>query len=115
MRSYTVTYTGQGISLNMFYAGGHWSERSKVKTKFKNIFTILFLQAKIKPLEQFTISLVYNSRLDPDNVVAMAKVYCDSLKGRYIKDDTKKYYKGLSISPDETLPHNTYVFTITEV
>jgi hypothetical protein len=114
-RSYTVKYTGQGLSLNSWYSGKHWSQRQKAKNFFKEKFLILFMEAKVKFLPQFKLHLKYNSRFDLDNVVAMAKIAVDTMKGIYIKNDDKKFYKGLTIEPDETLPKDTYVFIITEV
>ena len=109
---YKITYSGEIISTNKFYSSGHWTMRSAFKNKFVKIFSTLLLEAKVKPFESFDLRLVYNSRHDLDNLSMMCKVFTDSLKGKYVKDDTPKYFKSLHISHDNTLAKNTIDFYI---
>lgn len=108
-----VTYTGQGISLNDWYSakGGFW-RRKTLKDKYSAIFNSLLSQQEIPEIKQFTMDLEFNSRHDTDNTVAMLKMFVDTLKGKYIREDTKEFYKGLTIKYDSALPKSTYVFTI---
>lgn len=107
---YKITYQGKGVSLNEFYTQGHWTRRTKVKDKYKTIFTELIENSKLEWMDQFSLLLFYNSRHDPDNVIGMEKVFVDTLKGDYIQDDNKKFYRGIYILPDDTLPANTFEF-----
>ena len=107
---YKFVYTGKGVSLNEFYSQGHWSRRSKIKNKYKAIFEKMLEGGKIEWMDQFSLLILYNSRHDPDNVTGMEKVFMDTLKGDYITDDNKKFYRGFAIFPDESLPTNTFEF-----
>lgn len=73
---------------------------------------VLMKEAGIRPMDKFRIEIEYNSRLDLDNVITLPKMLIDTMKGVYIKDDTKKYYRGLSIEPNEQLSGSTYIIKI---
>lgn len=122
---YSITYTGKGVSLNQFYSQGHWYKRHEIKRKYSKIFDKLLKASDIKWMDKFSIIIFYNSRHDVDNVVGMEKLLVDTLKHEetkegevkkygYIHDDSKKYYKGLSIYPDDSLPTNTFKFILLE-
>ncbi len=115
MITYKVVYHGgkqKLVSNNQFYSAGHWAIRSALKNKWVGIYTTLCLEAKLKPFNTFELRVLYNCRLDPDNCVAQAKFFLDSIKGKYVKDDSSIYLKGLSIHRDESLPKNTVEFYI---
>lgn len=119
-----VTYTGKGVSLNQFYSQGHWSARSNTKKKYRKIFDKLLENNKrMRWMNKFSLIIFYNSRHDLDNVVGMGKVFIDCLKREvdregnvtregFVYDDSKRYYKGLGIFPDEKLPINTFEFIL---
>jgi hypothetical protein len=110
-----ITYIGAIPSLNVLYTS-HWSKANKLKDAIKEKVKTLIEEAQWKPVEQFKIEVEYNSRLDPDNVVGFCKAAID--QSRYSKiliDDTKKYYKGLSIIPNESMPKNHYRIVLVEV
>ena len=115
-----IVYVGKGVSFNTIYSQGTWYTRSSIKKKFRKIFTTLLLENKdIRFIDKYVIDVRYNSRHDPDNIVAMEKMFIDTLRGgdgqkAYIKDDSKKYCKGVILRPDETLKTNTFVFTLYE-
>lgn len=121
---YEIVYTGKGVSLNQFYSQGHWSARYNIKRKYRKIFDELFKKSDLKWMDKFSIIIFYNSRHDVDNVTGMEKVLVDSLKHEekdgevlrygFIHDDSKQYYRGLSIYPDESLATNTFKFLIIE-
>lgn len=107
-----ITWDNDHISLNEWYSGKHWSNRAKQKNKWKLKYLSLF-GCETPRLSQFKIELTYNSRLDNDNCITLIKLFSDFLKERMIvKDDSKKYWRGLSITPDESLPKNTYVLRL---
>jgi hypothetical protein len=115
MACYEITYTGKGISLNDVRAGNWQNSHSHIK-RLKNVFSWLIIEAHMKFLPKYKVSLTYNARYDCDNTIYIAKCLVDSLKMQgKIKDDTKKYYRGFTVTPDETLPPNTYKFLISEV
>ena len=113
--TYTFMYTGPVVSQNKTFAGMHWAKRKALTDKWHGIFGKLLVSAGVQPMARFKLHLRYNSRHDADNLVLTCKWLVDSMKGKYVEDDTKKYYRGIAIEPDESLSHNTFVFTITEL
>jgi hypothetical protein len=111
---YTISYHGQGVSLNQFYSGGHWSIRNKLKSKYHEIFAKLLDTSKVKKVNQCSLLMFFNSRHDVDNVVGLEKLFMDTIKGGYLKEDDKRFYKGLMIFHDDQLPLNTFEFIILE-
>lgn len=112
--SYSFTYIGVMVSANATFAGMHWTKRKALTEKWHGIFAKLLTEAGTRPMARFKLLLRYNSRHDCDNLVLPCKWLADTIKGRYVPDDSKKYYRGVTIEPDETLKHNTFTFTITE-
>jgi hypothetical protein len=85
-------------SLNQFYAGRHYSVRQKYKkedtAENKNVFD----QFDKFFADTYKIDLVHNTRYDCDNVIITIKFISDYLKDNgYVTDDSKKYFKSLSI------------------
>ncbi len=121
-----IRYQGQGVSLNKFYKQGHWSSRAALKNEYGAKFDKLFEEAEdLAWMESFYLVIFYNSRHDVDNVVGMGKVFVDALKRTfdtegnvvrpgYVAEDNKKFYKGLAIFPDNSLPRNTFDFILLE-
>lgn len=110
--SYTIRYEGEGISNNQFYAGKHWTVRAGIKKKYEKIFLWLIKSSKPKKYDSIGCVVFFNSRHDCDNVTALMKLVIDTLKGKYIKDDSTKYLKFTAQVHDPTLPHNTFEFVI---
>ena len=92
MKVYEIVHKGKITSLNDT-SGQGWYIRNKAVKKFKEIFTILMLEAKFKKINKFRLDVRYNSRHDCDNLAFICKTMVDTMKGKYIKDDTKKYYR----------------------
>jgi hypothetical protein len=117
-----ITYVGQGLSLNQFYAGGHYMIRKNLAKKYKAIFRPMF--KSLPQIKKYSILLTYNSRMDVDNTVGMTKVFVDALRTEtdkklkvvtykgHVDDDNKNFYKGLFLIPNDSLPYNTYEFYI---
>ena len=101
-------WEGTDISLNKFYSSPHWTLRNREKDFWKMFFAKMPIEDNRK-IDEFQITIYYNSRLDCDNVVLHAKFFCDYLRSvELIIDDSKKYYKGLHIIPDESLNKKHY-------
>jgi hypothetical protein len=109
-----IVYQGKGVSLNDYYSAGHWSRRSKIKNTYKVIFNDLFTEANLSHMEKFSLVIRYNSRHDVDNVTGLEKVFIDTLREEWVKEDNKKYYRGYMVFPDEELPTNTFEFYLIE-
>ncbi len=114
-KSYVITYTGPCLSLNKVKSQ-FWRQTEKEKNRIKEVMQVLVLQAKMKYMKRFRVDMTYNSKHDPDGVVFQKKILVDVIRRKgYITDDSRKYYRGFSVTPDETLPPNTYQFTISEI
>jgi hypothetical protein len=112
MNSFTIEFEGTWPSVNDL-RNKQWRDLNGLKNSIKKKYTVLVLQQKPQKMNKFHVDVKYNSRLDPDNVTL--KYFIDSLKGLVVVDDNKKYFRGFSITPDESLKHNTYIVTVTEV
>lgn len=89
-------------SLNQFYAGRHYSVRQKYKKEYNAEIEKVFKGYDKFFAHTFKIDLIHNTRYDCDNVIITVKFISDYLKDNgYVTDDTKKYFKGLSIRPVE--------------
>jgi hypothetical protein len=112
-----ICYNGKGVSLNDYYSSSHWSARHSLKKKYlKLLFPLMDKELSKDMIDKFGLYIFYNSRHDPDNVVGTEKIFMDMLKTHFgvIIDDSKKYYKSLSIIPDDKLETNTFEFYLTE-
>lgn len=110
----TLVFEWQGadISLNKFYSSPHWTVRSREKNFWKDLFSRIPIKYT-PPINEFQITLKYNSRLDVDNTILHCKFLIDYLRSiDIIIDDTKKYYKGLHIEPDESMGKKHYILTL---
>ncbi len=117
MISYKIIIQEKIPSLNEWYSSSHWTKRKSQKDYFKKKITTLLLEQgchKNGKIDKFKVSLVYNSRLDPDNTITIIKIFVDSLKGLVVKDDTKKYFKGFSIEVNDKLPIDSYIIEVKE-
>lgn len=96
-------------SLNMIYAGKHWTYRKKKKDDYK-----IICQDALSKYDKFTceglrMAISYNSRLDIDNGILVSKFLADTLVSEgIIPDDNKDYYTEVKIVYDGDLPKNTY-------
>jgi hypothetical protein len=111
-RHYILKYSGKIISFNQLYSGGHWGKRQGYKNTYGKIFSSLCLAAKIQPMQELFLVVFYNTRHDCDNIVLSAKFLLDVMKGKYITDDSSKYYKGILVHYDSSLPRGVLEFHI---
>ena len=122
-----LVYNGPSVSLNKFYSQGHWGTRAAIKKKYRKIFDEIFSQSPdLKWMDQYFLVIYYNNRCDCDNVTGMEKVFIDSLKHEvdketglvtrmgFVRDDNRRYYRGMCIFPDEDLTYNTVEFNLYE-
>ena len=84
-------------SLNSIYSGRHWSRRASIA---KEIHSLIRLEIKARGLKRdiekpCELWLYYNSKLDCSNHGFLTKCIEDGMKGLLIKDDTRKYIKGI--------------------
>lgn len=79
-------------SLNKYYAGKHWAERSK-DAEYWHYLTVNYAPKKMftKPV---IITFYFNDGLDISNHSAIAKMIEDGLKGIVIQDDNRKCVVG---------------------
>ena len=111
-RHYKSVYNGDITSANKIWESKHWAIRSSTKNKFTKIFQVLLLEAKVKPLQEMSMFVFFNTRHDVDNLSAIQKIMADTLKGHYIPDDNTKHYKSTHTIFDSTLPKGTVEFHI---
>jgi len=96
-------------SLNQFYSGKHFAIRQKYKKQYFDELEKAFDQYQDFTAEDFSIHVFHNSRYDTDNCILAIKFTADYLRHRgWVKDDTKKYFKYLSIRVDENLPKEVF-------
>lgn len=119
-KAWKIIYSGKGVSLNDFYSQAHWSTRNNIKDEYGSIFSKLIQDANMEFINEYSLVIFYNSRLDPSNVSGTIKVFEDTLAGMYnrknrlhkykpyVADDSKKYCKGIITLYDSGLPNNTY-------
>lgn len=109
---YEIYYRGRTFSLNDLYSQSHWTKRSNLKNEFKGLFLEELQKSDTSFCHQFYLIIFYNTKHDPDNIVGMSKIFVDTMKGIYVPDDNKKYFKGLLIFPDASLPSGSVDFII---
>lgn len=85
--------------LNSIYSGKHWTKRNADSEFWHNLVYTYLRQQKIlkKPFDEpVRITFYWNDNLDCSNHAYMGKLIEDGIKGYLIKDDSKKYVKGIS-------------------
>jgi hypothetical protein len=112
-KHYKLVYSGEVISWNKLYSQSHWSYRSGLKNKYQKIFATLLLEAKVQVMQEMAIVVFYNNRMDVDNISLTSKWLADTIKDKYLQDDSNKYYKGLMIFHDPDLPKGLLELHIT--
>lgn len=102
---------GKIPSLNKFYAGPHWTFRSKEKTKWRAIIMDQLDYDFI--FESCIITAKVNYRYDLDNCIMAIKFTQDALvEAGMIHDDNKKFIKAVRIEPASDLPKDTSLIIV---
>ncbi len=100
-------------SLNMIYAGKHWTYRKKKKDEYKIICQEALSKYDKFTFDAFKMAIEYNSRLDIDNGILVSKFLADTLVSEgIVPDDNKKYYTEVKITYNAELPKDTYKVTL---
>lgn len=116
----TLFINGRFPSLNFFYSCT-WIDRKKLVDAYHKRLaaTMFYLQREkgnIPPFERIKVEIEYNSALDVDNVILASKFNVDFIRfAKLLKDDAKKFYRGVNIIPNEALEHNQYVVRIINI
>jgi hypothetical protein len=110
---YIINHKGPWVSWNTLLSLSRW-QRSKLLVEAKQQYREMLAQAKVEPLSSFQIDVRYWSRIDCDNICL--KYFIDTMRhlGLVVNDD-KRFFAGISSSPDNTLVHNTYRITISGI
>lgn len=96
-------------SLNAYYSGGHWTKRKKAKDANLAHLKEVFKEYDFFTAKQFEIHLTYNGRYDCDNAIIAVKFLSDALVAiGIVPDDSKKYFRRMSITVNAEIPHDTY-------
>jgi hypothetical protein len=114
-KTQSVTYQGKILSLNDYAGGKHWGAKEKWKNPTKDFLLKAMLIEGFTPVENFSVRVRFNSRHDIDNIIPLEKVFVDVLKGRYVPEDDKRFYRSLTIEYDPALPKSTFVLSLVEV
>lgn len=84
--------------LNAYYSGKHWAKRKKDVDYWHKLtrFEMNAQNVRKTPFENpVIISFYWNDNLDCSNHAVMAKMIEDAMKGRLIKDDSRKWVQGI--------------------
>ena len=83
---------------NAYYAGKHWTRRSEDANMWHSLVAYEMERQQVRktPMERAVILRFYwNDRLDLSNHAVMAKMIEDAMKGRVIRDDSRKWVCGI--------------------
>ena len=84
--------------LNAYWAGKHWKKRTKDAEYWHRIVRSEMERQKVRKVpftNAVVITFYWNDRLDCSNHSAMAKMIEDAMCGRIIKDDSRRYVRGI--------------------
>ena len=86
-------------SLNAIYQGKHWSRRID-DAEYWHWLTLAQINQQIPNAKMFEkpvkVTMYWNDSLDIDNHAYMGKMIVDALKGRLIREDSKKYVRSIT-------------------
>ena len=85
--------------MNAYYAGKHWAQR-KQDADYWHLLTRTQMNMQNVRREPFegpvVVTFCWNDRLDIDNHAVMGKLIVDAMRGRVIRDDNRRYLRGVS-------------------
>lgn len=116
MDEFVFHWIGDHLSLNELYSQKHWSSRKKLADKWHKKFGKMLLEYDKPEINEYRVKLVYKSRLDVDNTVALVKMFVDTLrKQNWVKDDSPKYLKEVRLNFDNNLETKEYLITLVKI
>jgi hypothetical protein len=94
-------------SLNMFYAGKHWTHRKRYKDTIVEDITNQLEQYDKVTFKTMEVIFICNYRMDLDNCIMGVKFALDAFR-RWggIQDDSPKYVKRIKMQVDKELQAN---------
>jgi hypothetical protein len=96
-------------SLNMIYAGKHWTYRKKKKDEYKQICLEALDNYDKITCKAFRLDIRYNARFDIDNGILVSKFLADTLVDwGMVKDDSPEFYDQVKITFDPKVKRDTY-------
>ena len=105
-------WQGKDISLNAWYSSKHWTHRDKQKKDWHSFFKQM-IEHPYPYFEKYSISLEFNSRLDPSNTITMVKLLEDTLQELgVISGDDLKYCSGVHLIPNKTMKKKSYKIVV---
>ena len=88
----------KNYGLNKYWAGVHWAIRKRDADFWHALVSSEMNNQSVRkfPFQNAVIITFYwNDRLAIDNRAAMGKLILDAMKGRVIKDDSRRWVKGV--------------------
>lgn len=117
-----LTLPGIGPSLNVFYAGKHWSQRSKYKNQWQTIVRVCVQAQRLIPITdsaELTFEFYFGKgmkRYDASNCAMAAKLIEDGLVAcEIIPDDSPHWVCGIRLYSLEDRSHPTGYTVVTIV
>lgn len=108
MKKIVITIPLVAPSLNMWYAGTHWSKRNKLAQEWHTAIWAICKVDKIQPITTFPVEIATTSvfrtrhKRDVDNCVPANKLAADGLVlAGILPDDTQKYVNRHVINPSQ--------------
>lgn len=83
---------------NAYWAGKHHAKRAKDAQYWHTLVKSEMTRQKVRKVpfaNAVVITFYWNDRLDCSNHSAMGKMIEDAIKGRIIKDDSRRYVRGV--------------------
>lgn len=83
---------------NAYWAGKHWSRRKNDAEYWHRLVRAEMERQKVRKMpftNAVVITFYWNDRLDCSNHAAMAKMIEDAMRGRILKDDSRRYVRGI--------------------
>lgn len=104
-------------SLNVAYAGQHWTKRKGSTDKYREAVCFLLLEQG-KPtfeVETYQLMLVSNGRTDIDNRIMAIKYLNDAMEKdlKWIPNDGPKVFREFTVRQDDALERDEFVMHIT--
>lgn len=112
MYTYIIRYAGKTLSINEVEKLSGLAAWKKRKT-LEDAFTWKLIEAQVKPMASFELTLWHNAGLDMDNLATTIKPFADAMKNKpVILEDDARYWDALHILYDPKIPKGHIHFCI---